>query len=207
MLVGLSTRRYRAGLEPVGKVEPRATSRSAISRRFVAGSKRKVAELFGRDLSQLDLLALFIDGIETAEPSAPSSAASWTRPGGRPKLSEPSRSCARSPSCSRPTIPGPAASLRKGLEETLIVTRLGLGPSLLRTFKSTNPIESMISVARTGTGNVKRGRNGEMILRWTAAGVLEAEKQFRRVNGYRDLQLLRIALVRTVQRTAAATVA
>ena len=52
----------------------------------------------------------------------------------------------------------------------------------------------MIWVARTATGNVKRWRDGSMILRWTAAGVLGAEKQFRRVNGHRDLQLLRLAL-------------
>jgi transposase-like protein len=100
--------------------------------------------------------------------------------------------------------PGAAASLREGLEETLTVTRLGLSPSLLRTFKSTNAIESMISVARTVTGNVKRWRDGGMILRWTAAGVLEAEKQFRRVNGYRDLQLLRIALAARAQPPPAA---
>ena len=56
----------------------------------------------------------------------------------------------------------------------------------------------MVSVARTVTGNVKRWRNRAMILRWTAAGVLEAEKQFRRINGYRDLQLLRLALERTL---------
>lgn len=56
----------------------------------------------------------------------------------------------------------------------------------------------MISAARTATGNVKRWRSGEMVLRWTAAGVQEAEKQFRRVNGYRDLPLLRAALERTL---------
>ena len=68
MLAGLSTRRYRSGLEPVGKkVESKATARSSISRRFVAGTRQKLAELMGRDLSELDLLALFIDGIETAE--------------------------------------------------------------------------------------------------------------------------------------------
>src|SRR5487761_1259635 len=90
--------------------------------------------------------------------------------------------------------PGAAASLREGLEETLTVSRLNLSPSLLRTLKSTDPIESMISVARTVTGNVKRWRDGTMIVRWTAAGILEAEKQFRRINGFRDLQLLHIAL-------------
>jgi len=72
--------------------------------------------------------------------------------------------------------------------------KLGLPPSLLRTFKSTNPIDSMISVGRTVTGNVKRWRDGQMVLRWTAAGMLEAEKQFRRIAGYRDLHILKRAL-------------
>jgi len=67
MLAGLLTRRYPAGLEPIGEVEPLATSKSAVSRRFVQGTKQKLAELFGRDLSQLDLLAIFIDGILIAE--------------------------------------------------------------------------------------------------------------------------------------------
>jgi putative transposase len=67
MLAGLSTRRYPAGLEPVGQVEARATSKSAISRRFIQGTEQKLAELFGRDLSQLDLVAMFIDGVEIAE--------------------------------------------------------------------------------------------------------------------------------------------
>jgi len=67
MLAGLSTRRYSIGLEPVGDVEPLATSKSAISRRFVQGTEQKLAELFGRDLGQLDLLAIFIDGILIAE--------------------------------------------------------------------------------------------------------------------------------------------
>jgi len=86
--------------------------------------------------------------------------------------------------------------LLEGLEETLTVTRLGLSPSLLRTFKSTNPVESMISVGRTEARNVKRWRDGTMVLRWTAAGLLEAEKQFRRVNGHREMPMLRRALQR-----------
>jgi len=67
MLAGLSTRRYSAGLEPVGQVEARATSKSAISHRFIQGTEQKLADLFGRDLSQLDLVAMFIDGVEIAE--------------------------------------------------------------------------------------------------------------------------------------------
>ena len=52
----------------------------------------------------------------------------------------------------------------------------------------------MISIGRTVAGNVKRWRDGKMVLRWTAAGLLEAEKQFRRVNGYREMSTLRRAL-------------
>jgi hypothetical protein len=67
------------------------------------------------------------------------------------------------------------------------VTRLQVGGSLARSLKTTNPIESMISIARTTARNVKRWRSGKMALGWTAAGMLEAERQFRRVNGFRDL--------------------
>ncbi len=67
MLARLSTGRYRAGLEPMGNLEAKGTSHSSISRRFVTGTTRKLAEQLGRDLSKLDLLALFLDGIETAE--------------------------------------------------------------------------------------------------------------------------------------------
>jgi hypothetical protein len=91
---------------------------------------------------------------------------------------------------------GAAASLLEGIEDTLTVTRLGLSPRLQRTFKSTNPIESMISISRTVAGNVKRWRSGSMALRWTAAGLLEAEEQFRRVNGHREIELLRRTLER-----------
>jgi putative transposase len=59
---------------------------------------------------------------------------------------------------------------------------------------TTNPIESMISIARKVTGNVKRWRNGKMALRWTAAGLLDAEKRFRGVKGYREMVILRRAL-------------
>jgi len=66
MLAGLSSRRYRDGLEPIGDVRSRGTGRSAVSRRFVAGTAAKLAQLRSRDLSTLRLLALFIDGIQIA---------------------------------------------------------------------------------------------------------------------------------------------
>ncbi len=90
--------------------------------------------------------------------------------------------------------PGAAASLREGLEETLTVTRLGITGPLKRTLRTTNPCESMITFIRHSSRNVKRWQNGEMCLRWTAAGMLYAERQFQRVTGYRDLANLAIAL-------------
>jgi putative transposase len=94
------------------------------------------------------------------------------------------------------THPGAAARLREGLDETLTVLRLGVPPTLARTLRSTNCIESMISICREHTGNVKRWRDGQMALRWCAAGMIEAGKQFRRVNGHLHLPSLRSALER-----------
>jgi putative transposase len=94
------------------------------------------------------------------------------------------------------TQPGAAASLREGLHETLTVLRLGVPPTLARTLRSTNAIESMISVCREHAANVKRWRDGQMALRWCAAGMIEAGKQFRRVNGHLHLPTLRAALER-----------
>ncbi len=94
--------------------------------------------------------------------------------------------------------PGAAASLREGLAETLTLTRLDVraDSALGRTLQTTNPIESMLSVCRERARNVKRWRGGEMALRWTAAGMLDAERSFRRVKGFRELPKLRAALRR-----------
>ena len=80
------------------------------------------------------------------------------------------------------------------MAETLTLTRLGVTGSLKRTLESTNPCESMIEIVRRTQRNVKRWSSGEMALRWTAAGMLEAERQFRKIIGYRDLATLVIAI-------------
>ncbi len=98
--------------------------------------------------------------------------------------------------------PGAAASLREGITETLTLTRLGITGSLKRTLASTNPCESMIECVRRTSRNVKRWRSGEMALRWTAAGMLEAERQFRRIIGYRDLGSLAVAIERDLFHTS-----
>jgi transposase-like protein len=94
--------------------------------------------------------------------------------------------------------PGAAASLREGLTETLTITRLGVraDSTLGRTLATSNPIESMLSICRERARNVKRWRSGEMALRWTAAGMLDAEHSFRRVKGFRGLPQLAAALRR-----------
>src|SRR3989441_11971137 len=92
------------------------------------------------------------------------------------------------------THPGAASSLREGMAETLTILRLGVPPTLARTLRSTNSIESMIEICREHSKNVKRWRDGQMALRWCAAGMYEAAKQFRRVNGYLHVTALRVAL-------------
>jgi putative transposase len=70
MLAGLSTRRYGVGLEPVGEAveaSSRATSKSAVSRKFVAMTEHALADLLDADLSELDLVALMIDGVHFAD--------------------------------------------------------------------------------------------------------------------------------------------
>ena len=96
--------------------------------------------------------------------------------------------------------PGAAASLREGLEETLTVTRLGITGKLKLTLQSSNPCESMISTVRVIHRNVKRWRSGNMCLRWTAAGMLEAETRFRRVEGYRGLASLAVKIEHDILR-------
>jgi len=288
MLAGLSARRYPVGLEPVGQhvtETSSATSKSAVSRRFVAMTQTALAELLSRELSGLDLVALMIDGVHFAEsccivamgididgnkhPLAlvEGSTENATLVTGllvdlrergldvtRPMLVglDGSKALRRAvldvldhpviqrcqlhkirnvkdhlPQRLRANVgrkmtdayhassaleaeaallalaneldrthPGAAASLREGLQETLTVLRLGVPPTLARTLRSTNAIESMISISRDHARNVKRWRDGQMALRWCAAGMVEAGKQFRRVNGHMHLPALRAALKR-----------
>ena len=286
MLAKLSTRRYSAGLEPVGaavEAEARSTSKSAVSRRFVAATESALAELLARDLAELDLVALMVDGVHFADhlcvvalgigvdgtkhPLAVVEGSTEnatlvtdllvglrdrgldvTRPvlvviDGAKALAAAVRAVFDHPIIARcqlhkvrnvkaklpkgladtvaskmhaayrldtalaaqaaledlarqleRTHPGAAGSLREGLEETLTVMRLGVPPTLARTLRSTNPIESMIEICRDHSTNVKRWRDGQMALRWCAAGMLEATKQFRKVNGFLHLPALRRAL-------------
>ena len=83
--------------------------------------------------------------------------------------------------------PGAAASLLEGLEEMFTVARLGIDGRLAKTLTTSNPIESMISIARSTNRNITRWRDGQMVLRWTAAGMLNAERSFRPIKGYKQM--------------------
>jgi putative transposase len=82
------------------------------------------------------------------------------------------------------------------LEEIFTVNKLGLPPSLMRCLCTTNIIENPNGIVRTTTHRVKRWRDQDMALRWVAAGFLEAEKSFRRIDGVKDLWVLAVALGR-----------
>lgn len=95
--------------------------------------------------------------------------------------------------------PDAAASLLEGLEEIFTVNRLGLTPALTRCLATTNLIENPNGTVRRVSSRVCRYRDAEMALRWTASGFLEAEKNFRRLQGHRDLWVLAVALGRHVE--------
>lgn len=96
--------------------------------------------------------------------------------------------------------PSAAASIREGLDETLTVMALGLPRALERTFSTTNPIENLNERIRQISKRVKRWRGGSMILRWTAAGIFEAERGFRRLKGHAHMSKLIDALAEKTPR-------
>jgi putative transposase len=288
MLAGVSTRRYRRTQEPVGgevETRARATSKSAVSRTFIERTREALGELMSRQLCDLRLAVMMLDGLElkgrmmivalgittegvkiplglwegSTENATVATAllSDLVERGLDPEQgmllvidgSKALRKAVRSvfgevpvqrclwhkernvmqhlPERDRPPIkarmrrawretdypraldqlgrladelerthPGAAGSLREGMEETLTVIRLGIRGKLRRTLESTNPCESMIDTVRTTQRNVKHWSSGEMGLRWTAAGMLEAEKQFRKVIGYTQLPQLALAIER-----------
>jgi transposase-like protein len=100
--------------------------------------------------------------------------------------------------------PSAARSLEEGMEETLTVHRLRVPAQLRRTLASTNVIESAFSIVETVCRNVKRWRAGDHIERWVGSGLLVAERQFRKVQGYREIPSLLTSLANTVSKKAVA---
>jgi putative transposase len=86
--------------------------------------------------------------------------------------------------------PSAARSLGEGMEETLTVHRLHLPIQLRKTMASTNVIESAFSIVEQVCRNVKRWHDGDQRERWVGSGLLVAEKQFRRIQGYKQIPAL-----------------
>jgi putative transposase len=99
--------------------------------------------------------------------------------------------------------PGAAASVLEGLDETLTLQRLGIGGTLYKKLRTTNAIENLNSGIVTYSRNVKRWQGGSMVVRWVSAAIVEAEKKFRRVQGWRDIEKLVRALDATQQKQEA----
>jgi putative transposase len=285
MVLGVSTRGYARSLEPLPEtVRVRGVSKSAVSERFVYGTERKLAELMSRDLRELRVVALLIDGVhfgahvvlaavgvdehgdkhvlglrEGATENTAAVRALLTDLAERGLVTDGSllividgakalhkavvavfgaraliqrcrehkkrnvtdalperlraavRSAMNQAYATRDPVrarrlleglarrlehqhPGAAASLREGLDETLTVMRLGLPENRERVLSSTNLIENLFSRVREIGRRVRRWQSGTMVLRWTAAGVLEAERGFRKLTGYRAMPTLVAAL-------------
>lgn len=90
--------------------------------------------------------------------------------------------------------PGAAASLKEGLDETLTLKDMKLPEALERTLSTTNPIENLHGSIRRIQRRVKRWRDGAMIRRRAALGILEAQKGFRRLRGHKCMHILVAAL-------------
>jgi len=286
MLAGVATRRHVDVAEPIGPLDAKALSRSAVSRRFKAATETAMAELLARDLSGLDTAVLMVDGLNVADQMivvALVITADGTKvPVGlmlgdtentvvvkdlladlvarglrfehgilavldgskalraavikvfgeraliqrctlhkrrnvigylpvdardaidrrlaiafaQPEPVKGLRACRDLAGQLDKDHPDAAASLREGLEEMFTVARLEIPVRLRRTLTNTNCIESMISITRTTTGRVKNWQNGTMKKRWIAAGMLEAERSFRRVKGHADMPALIAAVHR-----------
>jgi transposase-like protein len=291
MLAGVATRRHRAVAEPVGRAVDDAagsTSASSVSRRFKAATATALEELMGRDLSELAVVAMMIDGVHFAEQccvvalaicadgtkvpvglwlgdtenktvvthlladlsergvdasggilfvidGAKALAAGVRKVFGDQALIQRCtlhkrrnvtdhlpkdqrrftdaklakafnnrdataglRAAKELARLLEDRHPDAAASLREGLDDMFTVRRLNLSDRLARTLTNTNAIESMISIARSTSRNVKRWRDGKMVKRWVAAGMINAERSFRRVKGCQDMPTLVAALNRHV---------
>ena len=285
MLVGVATRQYARSLEPItAEIESRGTSKSAVSRRFVAKTRAQLETWQAASLDGLDLVALLLDGVHVGEhclivalgvaadgekhalgiwegstenaavcQSLLSNLQSRGLRTDRSLLvlldgSKALRKAVREtfgdaalvqrcqihklrnildhlPERQRPWVkailqrayrstdlatatrllrdlakrlevdhPSAAESVREGLDETLTIIALGLADSLRRSLSTTNAAESLISRTRHVKRNVKRWRGGQMVLRWVAAGVLEAVKGFRRLKGHKEMPKLVAAL-------------
>ena len=290
MLVGVSTRNYARSLEPMpAAVSTTGTSRSAVSRQFVARTRGQVEKYLSRPLDELDLPVIMLDGtgmgdhvlvvalgidvkgckhvlgvtegsteseqvcrgllrqlvdrglmLERARLFAidggkglhkairevfgqwaliqrcqvhklrnvaehlPQNKRAWVKAAMHRAWAQATVVAARGKlkdlaSQMEDQYPSAARSILEGLDETLTVIALGVSSALSRTLRTTNPIENLQGTLKRVTRNVKRWRGGSMALRWGVSALLEAQKQFRRVKGHREMPQLIAAIEATIK--------
>jgi putative transposase len=112
------------------------------------------------------------------------------------------------PEVMRPSVrnakhPGATASLEEDLDETLTPMGFGLPAWLERFLSTTDAIENLIGTARDVSAKVKRWRNARMVIRWTATGLIEAERHFRKVRDHRGVKMLSAALSKRLEQARA----
>lgn len=88
--------------------------------------------------------------------------------------------------------PSAARSLKEGLEETLTLHKLKAHRKIRKSLSTTNPIESLNSGIRNITRRVKRWKNSNMVIRWVCTGIVESERNFKKINGYNHIDSLLI---------------
>jgi len=227
IVLGVSTRGYERSLDASPKeVTSRGASKSAASRALIEKTQEKVTTFVERRLEGVDLVAMFIDGIEIAKKTvvvALGVATNGTKVPlglwmGSTENAVVATELLQNLVARGLRVDGKqllqlatwlenngeesgAASLREGMDETLTVLGLNLPWSLLRTFSTTNAIENMNGTLRRVCRNVKRWRDESMIRRWVAMGIEEAQSKFRRVKGHKQMS----SLISALRPTAAAS--
>ena len=200
LLVGVSTRGYARSLEPLpADVPSRSVSKSTVSRRFVAKTAAQLAAWQATPLDDLDLVGLVLDGVHIGEHCLVV-ALGIGADGTKHALGLWEGATENATVCQ-----SLLANLQsRGLRTDRSVLVMLDGSKALRAavtavfgraaLATTNAAESLISRTRHVTRNVKRWRGGQMMLRWAAAGVLEAATGFRRLKGHADMPQLVAAL-------------
>ena len=98
------------------------------------------------------------------------------------------------PPPSRPTIREQRPRCARAWDDTLTLQRFGMAGTLYTKLRTTNAIENLNGGITTYSRNVKRWRSGTMVVRWVSAAIVDAEKKFRRVHGWREITTLVSAL-------------
>src|SRR2546425_1224904 len=189
LMLGLSTRKYGEAVRQF--TEAYGLEKSAVSEHFIEASRAKLKQLMERRLEKMQFCALLIDA--TPFEGQQMVAALGIGQDGRKTILGLRQGATENATVVGELMdfnPSAARSLAEGMEETLTVHKLQVPAQLRQTLASTNVIESAFSVVEKVCANVKRWHPGDQRERWVGSGLLVAEKQFRRVQGHKQIPIL-----------------